>query len=80
MIPRPGGAAEDDGAVLSVVTSADGKSFLLVLDAGSFEEVARAHLDFAIPYQFHGEGCSAVCCLPQGRFSRRWSCDLGFSL
>ena len=55
MIPRPGGSEEDDGVVLSVVTGADGNSFLLVLDAGSFEEVARAHLDFAIPYQFHGE-------------------------
>ena len=55
MIPRPDGTAEDDGAVLSVVTGADGRSFLLVLDAGSFEEVARADLDFTIPYQFHGE-------------------------
>ena len=54
MIPRPGGTAEDDGVVLSVVTGADGCSFLLVLDAGTFKEVARAHLDWAIPYQFHG--------------------------
>jgi carotenoid cleavage dioxygenase-like enzyme len=33
---------------------ADGKSFLLVLDARSWTEVARAQLPFAIPYRFHG--------------------------
>ncbi len=62
MIPRPDGTAEDDGVVLSVVTGADGNSFLLILDAGSFEEVARAQLDFAIPYQFHGEGPHLCVC------------------
>ncbi len=45
---------EDDGVVLSVVTGADGKSFLLILDATSFEEVARAKLPHGIPYGFHG--------------------------
>ncbi len=45
---------EDDGVVLSVVTGADGKSFLLVLDASSFQELARAHLPHGIPYGFHG--------------------------
>ncbi len=63
MIPRPGGSAEDDGVVLSVVTGADGNSFLLILDAGSFEEVARAQLDFAIPYQFHGESHLTSACV-----------------
>ncbi len=45
---------EDNGVVLSVVAGADGRSFLLVLDAGSFEEVARAYLPYGIPYGFHG--------------------------
>ncbi|EIE20145.1 carotenoid oxygenase [Coccomyxa subellipsoidea C-169] len=54
MVPRPGAQDEDDGVVLSVVTGADGKSFLLVLDASSFQELARAHLPHGIPYGFHG--------------------------
>lgn len=45
---------EDDGVVLSIVAGADGRSFLLVLDAGSFEETARAYLPHGIPYGFHG--------------------------
>ena len=60
MVPRPGGDAEDDGVVLSVVTGADGFSFLLVLDANSFEEVARAKLEFGVPYQFHGNWLSTA--------------------
>ena len=47
---------EDDGVVLSVVLDADaGRSFLLVLDAGSFEEVARAEAPHHIPFGFHGQ-------------------------
>lgn len=45
--------AEDDGVVMSVVTGADGRSFLLVLDARAFTEVARAQLPYGIPYGFH---------------------------
>lgn len=60
MVARPGGSAEDDGVVLSVVTGADGASFLLVLDAGSFQELARAHLGFGVPYQFHGNWLSTA--------------------
>ena len=60
MVPRPGVNGEDDGAVLSVVTGADGRSFLLILDAGSFEEVARAYLGFNVPYQFHGSWFSTA--------------------
>ena len=47
---------EDDGVVLSVVLDANaGRSFLLVLDAGSFEEVARAEAPHHIPFGFHGQ-------------------------
>ena len=46
--------SEDDGVVLSLVADADGSSFLLILDARSFEELARARLPHGIPYGFHG--------------------------
>ena len=46
---------QDDGVVTSLVTGADGKSFLLVLDAGSFQEIARAYLPYGIAYGFHNQ-------------------------
>jgi carotenoid cleavage dioxygenase-like enzyme len=55
-VERPGATAEDDGAILSVVLDATSqRSFLLVLDAGSFEEVARAEAPHHIPFGFHGQ-------------------------
>lgn len=56
MVPRQsdGPVAEDDGVVLSVVAGGDGRTFLLALDAGSFQEVGRAHLPFNLTYSFHG--------------------------
>jgi beta,beta-carotene 9',10'-dioxygenase len=55
-VERPGGTAEDDGAILSVVLdSAAERSFLLILDAASFEEVARAEAPHHIPFGFHGQ-------------------------
>jgi beta,beta-carotene 9',10'-dioxygenase len=55
-VPRPGAAGEDDGLVLSVVLDAEaGRSFLLVLDAGTFEEIARAEAPHHIPFGFHGQ-------------------------
>ena len=54
-VPGPEQSAEDDGVVLSVVLDATaGRSFLLVLDAASFEEVARAYAPLHIPFGFHG--------------------------
>ena len=54
-VPRPGGTEEDDGVILSVVFDAGaGNSFLLVIDATSFTEVARAAVPHAIPYGLHG--------------------------
>lgn len=54
-VAAPGARREDDGAVLSVVLDARaGRSFLLVLDARSFREVARARVPHHIPYGFHG--------------------------
>jgi carotenoid cleavage dioxygenase-like enzyme len=54
-VPEPGGD-EGDGVVLSVVLDPDREqSFLLVLDAGSFEERARAWLPHVLPFDFHGQ-------------------------
>jgi beta,beta-carotene 9',10'-dioxygenase len=55
-VAAPGARAEDEGVVLSVVLDgAAGRSFLLVLDAGSFEELARAEAPHHIPFGFHGQ-------------------------
>jgi carotenoid cleavage dioxygenase-like enzyme len=55
-VARPDATAEDDGAILSVVLdSATERSFLLVLDAASFEELARAEAPHHIPFGFHGQ-------------------------
>ena len=53
-VPRPGATAEDDGCVLSTIVQPDGRSALLVLDARSWKEVARAVLPYALPCGFHG--------------------------
>ena len=48
--------AEDDGVLLSVVLEAsEGNSFLLVLDASSLDEIARAEAPHVIPFGFHGQ-------------------------
>ena len=55
-VPAPNGQGEDSGVILSVVLDvAAGTSFLLVLDAGSFTEVARARVPHHIPFGFHGQ-------------------------
>jgi carotenoid cleavage dioxygenase-like enzyme len=55
-VREPGTEAEDAGVVLSVVLDARaGRSFMLVLDAGSFEELARAEAPHHIPFGFHGQ-------------------------
>jgi beta,beta-carotene 9',10'-dioxygenase len=55
-VGRPGRDGEDDGVVLSVVfDSSTSRSFLLVLDAGSFAERARAEVPHHVPFGFHGQ-------------------------
>jgi beta,beta-carotene 9',10'-dioxygenase len=55
-VREAGTEAEDAGVVLSVVLDANlGRSFLLVLDAASFEEIARAEAPHHIPFGFHGQ-------------------------
>jgi beta,beta-carotene 9',10'-dioxygenase len=53
-VSTPGAQQEDEGVLLSVVLGPNGYSFLLVLDAGSLEEVARAEVPHHIPFGFHG--------------------------
>ncbi|WP_207934296.1 carotenoid oxygenase family protein [Actinomadura sp. KC06] len=54
-VSAPDATAEDDGVVLSVVLDVGrGRSFLLVLDASTFEELARAEVPHGIPFGFHG--------------------------
>ena len=50
--------------VLSFVSAAEGGTFLLVLDAGRFEEVARVRMPHGIPYGFHGTFVPADGSLP----------------
>ncbi|XP_017287496.1 beta,beta-carotene 9',10'-oxygenase [Kryptolebias marmoratus] len=55
-VPSPDAAAEDDGVILSVVLtpSQDKGTFLLVLDAETFEELGRANVPVNMAYGFHG--------------------------
>lgn len=54
-VGRPGRKGEDEGVILSVVLDEkQGNSFLLVLDAGSFTEIARADIPQPILFGYHG--------------------------
>jgi beta,beta-carotene 9',10'-dioxygenase len=55
-VAKPGAEREDDGALVSVVLDGrTGRSFLLMLDAASLEELARAEVPHDIPFGFHGQ-------------------------
>jgi len=55
-VPNPGGKGETDGVVLFVVFNArDKRSALVVLDAATFEESARAWAPAMLPLGFHGQ-------------------------
>ena len=56
-VPRPGGVAEDEGYLLSLVfDAARGASFMAVLDARDIERgaLAKAWFDHRVPMTFHG--------------------------
>ncbi|XP_014051170.1 beta-carotene oxygenase 2b isoform X5 [Salmo salar] len=55
-VPSPEAVEEDDGVILSVVVTPteDKSTFLLVLDAKTWEELGRAEVPVNIPYGFHG--------------------------
>lgn len=54
-VASPDASEEDDGVILSLVLDAGKQaSFLLILAASSYEELARAELPHLIPFGFHG--------------------------
>uniref|UniRef100_H2ZH98 Uncharacterized protein n=1 Tax=Ciona savignyi TaxID=51511 RepID=H2ZH98_CIOSA len=55
-VPRPNATEEDDGIILSTVISnlPEEETFLLILDAVTFTELARAEVNVKLPYAFHG--------------------------
>ncbi len=55
-VPAPDAESENEGVLLSVVLDAvAGTSFLLVLDATTLGELARARVPHHIPFGFHGQ-------------------------
>jgi beta,beta-carotene 9',10'-dioxygenase len=55
-VAAPETTAEDEGVLLSVVFDArKGTSFLLVLDAATLDELARADAPHHVPFGFHGQ-------------------------
>lgn len=55
-VGNPQRTTEDDGVILSVVLDAhNGRSFLLILDAHTFTERARAEIPHPILFGYHGE-------------------------
>ena len=55
-IRNPHATSEDDGVLLSVVLDAfSERSFFLVLDAATMNELARANVPQHIPFGFHGQ-------------------------
>lgn len=55
-VAAPNADAEDEGVVLSLVLDASqAKTFLLVLAAQSFDEIARAEVPHVIPFSLHGQ-------------------------
>lgn len=55
-VAAPDASAEDEGVLLSVVfDSRSGTSFMLVLDAATLAERARAAVPHHIPFGFHGQ-------------------------
>lgn len=55
-VAAPGAAEEDEGVILSLVLDTiKRKTYLLILDATSFSEIARAYLPSAVPFDSHGQ-------------------------
>ncbi|XP_068638530.1 carotenoid cleavage dioxygenase 8 homolog B, chloroplastic-like [Aristolochia californica] len=53
-VARPGATEEDNGVVISMVSSKNGEGFALLLDGSSFQEIARAKFPYGLPYGLHG--------------------------
>ncbi len=71
-VAEPGAEAEDAGVLLSVVLDANAESsFLLVLDAATLDELARAPVPRHIPFGFHGQFAPAGVSVSRGPGPRR---------
>ena len=60
-IPNPEGTEEDDGVLITI--SFDGwraQSYVMLLDAQTFEEINRSYLPYKIPFSFHGNWFSEL--------------------
>ncbi len=69
-VPAPERANEDNGVILSVVLDTHkAASFLLILDAATFREPARAYAPHHIPFGFHGGAIGDCPCSFPARFS-----------
>lgn len=44
----------DIGVVISMISDKNGEGYALILDASTFEEVARAKFPYGLPYGLHG--------------------------
>ncbi|XP_042293434.1 beta,beta-carotene 15,15'-dioxygenase isoform X2 [Sceloporus undulatus] len=60
-VPSPNAKEEDDGIILSTIVTSDPKKlpFLLILDAKTFKEIARATVNVELHLDLHG------CFIPQ---------------
>ena len=60
-VPRPGGTEEDDGVVLTIVLDSTLlRSKLVILDAKTMKEIARAEMKTVFPVGFHGAFVKSV--------------------
>ncbi|KAK3160663.1 hypothetical protein QOZ80_1BG0062700 [Eleusine coracana subsp. coracana] len=53
-VARTGATDEDDGVIISTVSTVDGDGYTLLLDAMTFKEIARVRFPYGLPYGFHG--------------------------
>ena len=55
-VPNPTGVTEDDGVIITVAyNAATNKSFLLMLNANTLQELARAYLPQPLPMRLHAK-------------------------
>ena len=59
-MPSAPDSAEDEGVLMGFVhDDAAGATDLVLLDAGTLEDVARVHVPARVPYGFHGNWIAA---------------------
>ena len=54
-VPNPKARSEDDGILIATVYNGEvERSYLMILDAKTFQPINKAWLPYAIPMAFHG--------------------------